>query len=67
MINRLIKEIQKKQAPIVVGLDPTMKFIPGTIKQNAFSVYGETLQGAGEATGSLTRESWMPYMIWFRP
>lgn len=49
MINRLIKEIQKKQAPIVVGLDPTMKFIPGTIKQNAFSVYGETLQGAGEA------------------
>ncbi|MBQ6637666.1 MAG: orotidine-5'-phosphate decarboxylase [Lachnospiraceae bacterium] len=49
MINRLIKEIHKKQAPIVVGLDPTMKFIPGTIKQNAFSVYGETLQGAGEA------------------
>ena len=49
MINRLVKEIQKKNAPIVVGLDPTMKFIPGTIKENAFSVYGETLQGAGEA------------------
>ena len=49
MINRLVKEIQKKNAPIVVGLDPTMKFIPGYIKENAFSVYGETLQGAGEA------------------
>ncbi len=49
MINRLLKEIQKKNAPIVVGLDPTMKFIPEHIKQKAFSVYGETLQGAGEA------------------
>ena len=49
MINRLLKEIQKKNAPIVVGLDPTMKFIPEEIKQRAFSVYGETLQGAGEA------------------
>ncbi|MBR4580021.1 MAG: orotidine-5'-phosphate decarboxylase [Lachnospiraceae bacterium] len=49
MINRLVKEIQKKNAPIVVGLDPTMKFIPNYIKETAFSVYGETLQGAGEA------------------
>ncbi len=49
MINRLNREIQKKNAPIVVGLDPTMKFIPGFIKEAAFSVYGETLQGAGEA------------------
>jgi orotidine-5'-phosphate decarboxylase len=49
MINRLLKEIQKKNAPIVVGLDPTMKFIPEDVKQRAFSVYGETLQGAGEA------------------
>ena len=49
MINRLLKEIQKKNAPIVVGLDPTMRFIPEEVKQAAFSVYGETLQGAGEA------------------
>ena len=49
MINRLLREIQKKNAPIVVGLDPTMKFIPEDVKQKAFSVYGETLQGAGEA------------------
>lgn len=49
MINKLMREIQKKNAPIVVGLDPTMKFIPESVKKNAFSVYGETLQGAGEA------------------
>ena len=56
MINRLIKEIQKKNAPIVVGLDPTMKFIPGSIKEKAFSVYGETLQGAGEAIWQFNKE-----------
>ena len=28
MINKLIADIQKKQAPIVVGLDPTLKLIP---------------------------------------
>ena len=56
MINRLIKEIQKKNAPIVVGLDPTMKFIPGSVKEKAFSVYGETLQGAGEAIWQFNKE-----------
>ena len=28
MINKLIQKIQKTNAPIVVGLDPTMKFVP---------------------------------------
>ena len=56
MINRLLKEIQKKNAPIVVGLDPTMKFIPGSVKEKAFSVYGETLQGAGEAIWQFNKE-----------
>lgn len=56
MINKLIREIQKKNAPIVVGLDPTMKFIPETVKKNAFSVYGETLQGAGEAIWQFNKE-----------
>ena len=56
MINRLIREIQKKNAPIVVGLDPTMKFIPGSVKEKAFSVYGETLQGAGEAIWQFNKE-----------
>ncbi len=49
MINRLIAEIKKKNAPVVVGLDPTMKFVPEYIKQAAFDECGETLEGAAEA------------------
>jgi orotidine-5'-phosphate decarboxylase len=49
MINQLIKNIQKTNAPIVVGLDPMMKFIPGQITQDAFARCGETLEGAAEA------------------
>ncbi len=49
MINKLVDKITKTQAPIVVGLDPMMKFIPEHIKVAAFKEYGETLAGAGEA------------------
>lgn len=49
MINRLVANIKKTNAPIVVGLDPMMKFIPEQIKEAAFKEYGETLQGAAEA------------------
>lgn len=49
MINKLIANIKKTNAPIVVGLDPMMKYIPEQIKAAAFSEYGETLQGAAEA------------------
>ena len=49
MINRLIEKIRKTQAPIVVGLDPMLSYIPGFIKEKAFSEYGETLEGAAEA------------------
>ena len=49
MIQKLIQKIQKTNAPIVVGLDPTLKFVPEYIKQAAFEEYGETLEGAAEA------------------
>lgn len=49
MINQLIEKIQKTQAPIVVGLDPMMKYVPGQIQKAAFAEYGETLEGAAEA------------------
>ena len=29
MINQLVSKIKKTSAPIVVGLDPMMKFVPG--------------------------------------
>lgn len=49
MINKLISKIQKTNAPIVVGLDPTLKFVPEYIQKKAFAEYGETLEGAAEA------------------
>ena len=49
MINKLVSKIQKTNAPIVVGLDPMMRFIPEHITQKAFSELGETLEGAAEA------------------
>lgn len=49
MINKLIAKIQKTNAPIVVGLDPMMKFIPEHIVKRAFDEFGETLEGAAEA------------------
>lgn len=49
MINTLIKKIQETNAPIVVGLDPMMSYIPKHIQDAAFAEYGETLKGAAEA------------------
>ncbi|MGN1172113.1 MAG: orotidine-5'-phosphate decarboxylase [Lachnospiraceae bacterium] len=49
MIEKLIKGIKRTGAPIVVGLDPMLSYIPEHITQKAFAEYGETLEGAGEA------------------
>ena len=49
MIQKLIANIQRTNAPIVVGLDPMMKFIPEHICKRAFAEFGETLEGAAEA------------------
>ena len=49
MINKLIENIKKTKAPIVVGLDPMLSYIPEHIQKQAFEAYGETLEGAGEA------------------
>ena len=37
MINKLITRIKETNAPIVVGLDPMMKFVPEYIKKAAFT------------------------------
>lgn len=49
MINKLVSKIQKTNAPIVVGLDPMLSYVPEHMKEKAFREYGETLAGAGEA------------------
>ena len=56
MINKLVENIKKTEAPIVVGLDPTMKMVPEHIKEKAFKEYGETLEGAAEAIWQFNKE-----------
>ena len=49
MINKLCEKIKKTNAPIVVGLDPMLNYVPEHVKKQAFAEYGETLKGAAEA------------------
>ena len=49
MIQKLIEGIKRTKAPIVVGLDPMMNYIPEHIQKKAFAEFGETLEGAAEA------------------
>ena len=49
MINKLVEKIKKTNAPIVVGLDPMLNYIPEHIQKKAFAEFGETLEGAAEA------------------
>ena len=49
MINKLVNKIKTMDAPVVVGLDPTMKNIPSYLIEHAIEQYGETLEGAAEA------------------
>ena len=37
MINKLIDNIKKTGAPIVVGLDPMLSYIPDHVKDAAFA------------------------------
>lgn len=56
MINKLIAKIQKTHAPIVVGLDPMLDYIPEHIQKKAFQEKGETLEGAAEAIWQFNKE-----------
>ena len=49
MISRLVDRIVDTGAPIVVGLDPKLSFIPDRIKNKAFEEKGVSLEGAAEA------------------
>ena len=49
MINKLVDQIKKTNAPIVVGLDPMLSYVPEHIIKKAFDELGETPAGAAEA------------------
>ena len=56
MINKLVEKIKKTNAPIVVGLDPMLSYIPQHVQDKAFAEYGETLEGAAEAIWQFNKE-----------
>ena len=49
MIEKLLKAIDEKNAPVVAGLDPTLELIPESVKEASFQKCGETLEGAADA------------------
>ena len=56
MNNQLIANIKKTEAPIVVGLDPMLNYIPEQVQKKAFAEFGETLEGAAEAIWQFNKE-----------
>lgn len=56
MINKLVEKIKKTGAPIVVGLDPMLSYVPEHIQSKSFSEFGETLEGAADAIWQFNKE-----------
>lgn len=49
MIEKLVEKIKTLDAPIVVGLDPTLNFLPKYLLDKAVNEKGETLEAAADA------------------
>ena len=56
MINKLVDKITKTHAPIVVGLDPMLNYVPEHVQKTAYAQFGETLEGAAEAIWQFNKE-----------
>ena len=49
MIEKLVEKVKKLEAPIVVGLDPTLNFVPKFLLDKSINEKGETLEAAADA------------------
>ena len=56
MISKLIDRIEQTKAPIVVGLDPKLSFIPERILKQCYEEKGEGPEGAAEAFFCFNKE-----------
>lgn len=56
MIKQLMDKIEKTKAPICVGLDPMLSYIPEHVVARSFEQYGETLEGAADAIWQFNKE-----------
>ncbi len=55
MIQKLADKIRQTHAPVCIGLDPMLDYIPEHILKKAFDDFGETLLGAAEAVWQYNR------------
>ncbi len=51
-----MEAVKRTGAPIVVGLDPQLGFIPESVREESFREYGETLEGAADAIECFNRK-----------
>jgi len=56
MISKLVDKIVNTGAPIVVGLDPKIDFLPEALKKRCFEEKGENLEGVAEAFWQFNKE-----------
>lgn len=56
MISQLIEKIKKTKAPICVGLDPMLSYVPEHIVKKSFETFGENLEGAADAIWQFNKE-----------
>ena len=56
MIQQLSETIKKTKAPICVGLDPMLNYIPEHILKKSYNEFGETLEGAADAIWQFNKE-----------
>ena len=56
MVGQLLDKIAKTNAPICVGLDPMLSYIPSHVVKKSFDEWGETLEGAADAVWQFNKE-----------
>ena len=56
MISQLIEKIKKTNAPICVGLDPMLSYVPEHVVKKSLDTCGETLEGAADAIWQFNKE-----------
>lgn len=55
MIQKLIQNIRRTNAPVCVGLDPMLSYIPEHILRKSYGEFGETLEGAADAVWNFNK------------
>lgn len=63
MINKLVAKIKETKAPIVVGLDPMLNYIPEHVQKKHLLNSGRLWKEQQKQSGSSIKKSWTRRMI----